>query len=68
MSTTTTDSEIIAYIKIELSVINDKIGYYQTDLNINKKDSKYFELMESLNNQKEIVSRILKVSQNLLKE
>ncbi len=68
MSTAAKESEIVVYIKIELSLIEDKIKYYQNDLSINKKDSKYFNLVENLNNQKEIVSRILKVSQNLMKE
>ncbi len=68
MNTVVKESEIIVYIKIELSLIEDKIKYYQNDLSINKKDSKYFNLVENLNNQKEIVSRILKVSQNLMKE
>jgi hypothetical protein len=62
------ESEIIIYIKIELSLIDDKIKYYQNDLSINKKDSKYFELVENLSNQREIVNRILQVSQNLMKE
>lgn len=68
MSTATKESEIIVYIKIELSLIDDKIRYYQNDMNLNKKEKEYFQLMENLNNQKEIVSRILKVSQNLMKE
>lgn len=67
MSTATKESEIIVYIKIELSLIDDKIRYYQNDMNL-KKEKEYFQLIENLNNQKEIVSRILKISENLMKE
>ncbi|WP_445956651.1 hypothetical protein [Yeosuana sp.] len=66
MSTAAKESEIIVYIKIELSLIEDKIKYYQSDIDLKKDRQKYFLLMENLNNQKEIVSRILQVSENLI--
>lgn len=68
MNTKERENEIMIYIRIELSLINDKIRYYQNDMNLNKKEKEYFQLMENLNNQKEIVSRILKISENLMKE
>ena len=68
MSTVIKNSAIIAYIKIELSLINDRIKYYQSDIDLKKDSEKYFQLMEKLNDNKMIVERILKVSETLFEE
>jgi hypothetical protein len=68
MSTVIKNSAIIAYIKIELSLINDRIKYYQNDIDLKKDSEKYFQLMEKLNDNKMIVERILRVSESLFKE
>lgn len=68
MSTVTREKEIIAYTKIELSLVEDKLQYYQTDMDLKKNIENYSRIIESLTNEKFILTRLLQVSENLIQE
>ena len=68
MSTVTREKEIIAYIKIELSLVEDKLQYYQMDMDLKKNIENYSRIIESLTNEKSILNRLLQVSENLIQE
>lgn len=68
MSTVTRESEIVIYIKIELSLIEDKIKCYQCDIEAKKDTENYNRLMQNLTEQRDIIKRILRISENIAKE
>lgn len=55
-------NEILAYLRIELSLINDKIAYSKKE---HHEKNGFPSLIDNLENQKIIVERILKVSETL---
>jgi hypothetical protein len=55
-------NEVLAYLRIELSLLDDKIIYSRREHH-DKKD--FPQLLENLESQKIVVERILKVSESL---
>jgi hypothetical protein len=55
-------NEVLAYIKIELSLLNEKISYYKIEY---KHKKNLPTLLENLETQKMTIERILKVSETL---